>query len=161
LYRLRFHRLIAIRFLPSDDKPSLEAKIFYWKKNIELPSLAIENKKTETQPEPVKTQKTGKRSFSVSPQKIVGVLKSFKVNKCAIHIDTGNYQLNAWLYPIIYFIQIRTKRTIQINFTGNNELILEIKNSLARMSWAYIRNGICGRRRDGYVTHRFPCNQRE
>lgn len=95
------------------------------------------SEKIKIKKEELVTHKKSKRN-EVSFRKMMRVLGSFKINRCEILIDTGNIQLNAFLFPIFYLLQMKTSKNIQINFIGNNKLIIEIENNLARMSWAYL-----------------------
>lgn len=137
LYRLRFHHAASVSFQLIDDSPFLLLRILGWTKQVDI--LAM---KPTTEPgqqkkiTPAKKRRTSRSK--ISWKKMLNVLASFRINHCQISLDFGDVQVNALLYPIVYWIRIKTKKNIAINFTGHNELQLEIKNSLARMSWAYI-----------------------
>lgn len=133
---MRLYRFGYVRFLPENDTVLLEFNILTWRKQVDL--LAAKQK-SSPEKRPVK-RKTTKKNMQpgISSKQIIAVLKSFKINRCSISIDTGNHQLNAFLYPLFYLVQVKTNKSIQINFINNNELILELENSLARMSWAYM-----------------------
>lgn len=134
LYRIRFHRLANVSLKPSNSSIILEVKIGGWRKQIDLFATG-----TISKGKPVEERtKRRKEKWKIPWQKIRGVVASFKVNKCRVLIDFGNVQLNAILYPVFYFVSVYTGKNIQTNFIGKNEIILEIENNLARMSWAYI-----------------------
>ena len=114
----------------------LEIKILGWKKHVTM--FTQQAQKATYQKQKNKNKKT---SFpEISLKKIKRILGSFKINQCRISIDTGDVQFNAFLFPIFYLLQLKTNKFIQINFIDNIEIQLEIENSLARMSWAYIRS---------------------
>lgn len=136
LYRIRFHHLVSIAVGKSEDRLLLELKILYWRQAIDV--FAANPKKTQrvSVKARMKTSKTKKKS--IEWKKLRNLLLSFRIITCRISVDTGNLQLNALLYPVLYWIQLISKRNISINFMGHNEIILTIQNNLARMSWAYL-----------------------
>jgi hypothetical protein len=89
-----------------------------------------------------KSEKSNSNFFSSQKffKKMRLILKSFKIKKCFITIDTGNMPLNGMLFPWIYLLSIYTKKTVMINFSEKNIIILQIENSIARMLWAYFKS---------------------
>lgn len=79
----------------------------------------IEKKNTKIKPSKSKKQIPIIRFFKI--------LRTFKVEQFFINIDSGNYILNAKLYPLFAFLNYRTGN-FHINFQGQNELKLLIKN---------------------------------
>lgn len=136
LYRFRFHRLANARLVLKDDSLYALVKVAWWQTEYDL--LAPGEKKA-VKKKPVRT-KPAKR---VSPGKIFKriwrVIKSFRLNKCRIMIDTGNMCANGILYPWFYLLSRRTGKTILINFWNENEITLEIENNIARMAWAFLK----------------------
>jgi hypothetical protein len=137
LYRLRFHHFGSFCLRAGNDTILLEMKILNWKKQIDLLSTR-QNKQVKTPAVSRKRNQHKTAATTVPWKRIINVLRSFRINRCRIAIDTGNVQINALLYPIFYVIQVKAKKDIQINFLNKNEIILEVENSLARMSWAYL-----------------------
>lgn len=133
LYCIRFHRLAAARLVVSDGSLKIDLKIAWWRKQI---SLSATGRKKE-KPRPVKKEKKQKR-VSVSVGMIKAVIRSFKVNKCYLNIDTGDMPMNGILYPCFYALSKLTGKTFKINFLDKNEIILEIENNFARILRAFI-----------------------
>lgn len=134
-FRVRFHTIAKVSFRIIDYSPMLEIRIAGWTKQIEL----LKTKDKAKEKSAAKRKKKKKRS-NIRWQKIIGVLRSFKITTCDIIIDTGNMQLNGILYPVFYLMSFYTKKNIGINFINENIIVLEIENSIARMSWAYIHS---------------------
>lgn len=67
------------------------------------------------------------------------VLRSFKVPECVLLIDTGSAAENGKLFPLAWWAGRWTGKTIEINFQGHNVCVLEIRNTLGRMLWAFFR----------------------
>lgn len=140
LCRLRFHYLARVSFQMVDDLPFIQLQIFGWKKQLNILNIWRSGPKKQSK-QSVATQKSKKRkakSSTIPWKKIKNVLASFRINHCQISLDFGDVRANALLYPIVYWIKVKSKKNIAVNFIGENKIILEIENSLARMSWAYI-----------------------
>lgn len=60
-------------------------------------------------------------------QKIVRMLRSFKVKRFMIDIDTGNCITNAKLFPIFGFLNYQIG-IFNINFEGRNRMALHLEN---------------------------------
>jgi len=55
------------------------------------------------------------------------VLRTFEVKQFLLHLDTGDYILNAKLYPVFFFLN-RTRGNFAINFNNKNRLALQVQN---------------------------------
>ena len=138
IYRLRFHKLAecTLNFTPSSVY--LDIKILFWKKQLDLLSKkekSVKLKETKTK-EKIRNKRTGSIGFN----KLKAIVKSFKINKCDISIDSGNMQLNGMLYPFVYLIGRILKQNIMINFINENHVNIKIENNLARIAYAYIKS---------------------
>lgn len=83
------------------------------------------------------TKKKRKKSYSFSKvrRKAKRILQSFRLEKFYLNIDTDNYYYNAQLYPLLFFAKGK-KYQMTINYRGENELFLIIKNRLIRLLFA-------------------------
>ncbi len=95
---------------------------------------AQEEHKPEQAQAPAEKSKTG-----VPFRRMWAVLRSFKVPECTLMIDTGSAAENGILFPLAWWAGRWTGKTIEINFQGHNVCVLEIRNTLGRMLWAFIR----------------------
>lgn len=79
------------------------------------------------------------RQFSVKKAlpKVTAVIRSFEVKYFYMNIDTGNYVMNAFFYPLAEVLS-RESHRVRINFHGEVELRLKIVNSLQRMLRAFL-----------------------
>ena len=135
LYRIRLHWLASISIKPVDDFLIIELKLAGFTKQMDR--LSTEVSPTRKHVFPVK-KKHRKRTPAIQWSKVKSVIASFRIKKCRIRFDSGDVQLNGMLFPLAYWISSYSGKDVRVNFTGENEIILEMKNSLARMSWAYI-----------------------
>lgn len=72
-----------------------------------------------------------------SISRIIRVIKTFKIKRIFIDLDTSDYILNAKLYPLFILINYN-KDSFYINFQGRNQLILLIKNKPINIITSYI-----------------------
>mgnify|MGYP001569964652 CR=1 FL=1 len=86
----------------------------------------------------LKTKKTTHLKLNVKC--LFSIIKTFKIKKCTVSIDTGNMPLNGMLFPFMYLTSSLTGKTFHINFTGQNEVVLTIKNNAFSILRAYIIN---------------------
>lgn len=82
--------------------------------------------------EMIKKKKKEKRAFrkgvkKTSFRKILKVLRSFKIKRLFVDIDTGDCLTNAKLYPVFSFLNYH-KRGFSINFEGRNQMVLHLHN---------------------------------
>jgi hypothetical protein len=131
LYRLRLHYFGSLNFLLKNESIIMEVKILRWKKYIDLLEVNFFS--------PKKTPKrVSKKSASISLKKIKAIVKSFKINNFEMSICFADMPTNGILYPVFYLLGFYLKKKIAINFIEENKIIIEVKNNLARMSWAYL-----------------------
>ncbi|MRX64014.1 hypothetical protein GJ691_07510 [Maribacter sp. RZ05] len=71
--------------------------------------------------------------------KILQVVRTFKIKEFVLNIDTGNCITNAKLYPLLSIANL-CKGQFNINFQGQNQLILQIENRPVRILKAFINN---------------------
>ncbi|MEJ2163676.1 MAG: hypothetical protein P8X60_10320, partial [Robiginitalea sp.] len=65
------------------------------------------------------------RKFSIS--QVNRLMRSFKVRRFRMEIDTGDPVLNAKLYPLFFHLE-RHAGSIRLNFINRNHLLLQITN---------------------------------
>ncbi|WP_372794506.1 hypothetical protein [Lutibacter sp.] len=72
----------------------------------------------------VKNNKTNKK---IDFKKGLQILKSFKIKRFNLEIDTGDYTLNAKLYPVFVFLNYNLGH-FKVNFEDRNQLVLHLQN---------------------------------
>ena len=133
LFRFRIQRIANAIIYIAESSLFIDLKIAWWQKKIDLfaPRKKVALKKEK---------KIKRRTHKIPVKKIWSVIKSFKINKCILNIDTGNMPLNGILYPLFAWLENRTEKPVAINFKGENVMVFETENNLARMLWAYIKS---------------------
>jgi hypothetical protein len=107
-------------------------RVFFFRKKIRLSSIKRTQKKTTDQPAK-KTKRKTKGLF----RKIVRVLRTCKVEEWQLAIDTGDYALNAQIYPLNFWPVLH--HHFGINFNDENYLYVKISNRPVRILYAYLR----------------------
>lgn len=136
---VRFGRLAEARLILNETVQAVRVRIAWWKKEFDLnrpPAKRVEREGAgRAARKPKKPVPVGRML-----RKIKGVVQSFRLNTCAISVDTGDMALNGILFPWFYLLRLRTGKNISISFTGETVVILQAENSIARMLWAYIKS---------------------
>ncbi|HVS94321.1 MAG TPA: hypothetical protein VHE59_19925 [Mucilaginibacter sp.] len=136
LYRVKFHRLVSSALLITGDSLQIDLRVAWWKKRIDL--LAPQ-KLRRHEKKPVKKPSRRKR---ISFQTIWAIIKTFNVKRFSLTADTGDPAFNGKIFPIIYGVRILTGQDVSVNFSGRNELVVDITNNLARILTAFIYSSL-------------------
>ena len=96
----------------------------------------IEPKKKSKKATKISDHKTKR---SVGLKKGYKILKTFKVKKLLVNIDTGDCLLNAKLYPVFVVLNYNFG-SFKINFAGRNQMVLYLQNSPFNIIKTFINN---------------------
>lgn len=132
IYQIRISMIGSIDMMLS-DKITFQLKLFGIKKTF-APFDAIRQQKEENTKSEIKTGEIK----NISTKKLFSLIRSFKVKKIYVNIDTKDYIQNALLFPY-FFLLNNKKRQFSINYFGQNELILVIKNNMYRILQAFLK----------------------
>ena len=123
-----------IRFSGEDIRLSVQLPI--WRKTYSLLELGAmkRDKKRRTQ----KKERRRGTFLKMTRKRIKRLLYSFKILKFKLNLDTDDYVLNAYLFPIFSLLSSRGASQLGINYNGDFELQLLIENRLIRMIQAII-----------------------
>jgi len=112
----------------------LKIRILFFYKQWELEKLIFAPKKKKRAKRVPQKRKTVK---SKRLRKFFDLLKTFRVVKWQMAIDTGDSIKNAWLYPLNFFPHIG--KHLYINFTDENYLVLKIRNAPWKLAYAFMK----------------------
>ncbi|MBK7410304.1 MAG: hypothetical protein IPL49_07665 [Saprospirales bacterium] len=133
VYRAHISGLINIQLLPGSDGWKMVLRLFWWKK--EWTAQMLWRRKQG------KTKKSGKRTRKLRPatvwRKARRLLASFQIKRFRLIVDTDDYILNAYLYPVFIFLTGQN-RYLAINFIGRNSVDIFITNRMWKVVWALI-----------------------
>ncbi|MGZ3883595.1 MAG: hypothetical protein ACXVP0_04285 [Bacteroidia bacterium] len=128
VYGIRLQRLASVWFI-IEDRMLIETRILGFRRRAAM---------TLYQQDKPATPKKEAPSKPLPAARLMNVLRSFKINTCHITLDTGDMQLNGLLYPLFKWVSWSSGKDLRICFSGHTEIVIEIKNSIARMSRAYL-----------------------
>lgn len=137
LYRVRFHRIASAGMRMTGSSLFVDINVFGWKKPIDLFQPGTRTDKT-LNAQRQRVRKNVRRRIPF--RKVLAIIRSFKINKCRVIIDTGDMPVNGMLFPVCYWVSKASGRKVEVSFTGENVILLEIQNSMARMLSAYVRS---------------------
>lgn len=106
----------------------LRLEIFFLKFNF----YPLRKRKMASKKKMVEPNKSNYRKSRIRLQTALRVLRSFKVKKFLLNIDTGDCISNAKLYPLFALLNYRIGG-FRVNFDGRNEMIIHIQNTPLRI----------------------------
>lgn len=136
LIAFRWGRIGSASLLFSGEDLRLFVQLPMWRKSYSLlqPMIKKKGKKQELQ----KKKKRSGAFFKMTRKRIKRLLSSFKILKFRLNLDTDDYVLNAYLFPVFSLLSSRGTPQLGINFEGDFELQLLVENRLIRIIRAFI-----------------------
>lgn len=144
LYRIRLQRLAHAALVFDEGSILVDLDLLWWHRQVDLLQVRLGEIVTEGEKEltikgPKREYKIGKSWRGVF-KKTLAVLKSFKTNQCYITFDMGDVVTNGLWYPVFWWLSQQTDKTVLVNFVGEEVVVLEMENNLARIAWALIKS---------------------
>jgi hypothetical protein len=112
----------------------LKVQFSLFKKKWSLIEMVTKSTKKGKKAKPTRKKTIKKKNWL---PKILNMLKTFRITKWQIAIDSGNNVINAWMYPLNFFPY--TYQHLFVNFNEENYLALIIRNVPLRMLYAWIK----------------------
>jgi hypothetical protein len=132
LISLRWNSIGKAMVTFEEDKWLLKIRVLFFHKQWEIEKLIFKKKKIRRIKKPKQKRK---RKFKW--WKMFRALKTFRIKKYEIAIDTGDNLLNVWLYPLNFYPTAR--KHLHINFFDENYLVFEIRNTPWRLIHAFMK----------------------
>jgi hypothetical protein len=131
--------LDAQLFLEHLADPSLVVRFLRWRWRWPLLTKRIlsPTRKADPSTRPSRWTSLFQRRRRLTLPKILKLLRTFRVRRFDLLLDTDDYVLNAQLYPVSTFLTFRGW-PVTVNFLHQNELTLRIENRMSRIMWALI-----------------------
>ncbi|HOY07894.1 MAG TPA: hypothetical protein PLO67_20930 [Saprospiraceae bacterium] len=141
VYQIRWYGLATLNWLPEESPDMLEMRTLFFKKRFNL-AAHISQRKPAGKPAPARKSRAKPASSPRHMLKIaLAILKTFRVRRCQVNWDAGDYVLNAWLFPVCFFLN-RFPASVSVNFNGQCDIVLIIENSAGRLLWAFLKSSI-------------------
>ena len=99
----------------------------------------LRRKKNATESKKIKKHNTKNSSKRIQFRKFIRTLRTFKIKRLFINIDTGDCISNAKLFPLFAFLN-QTKGNFQVNFEGRNQMVLHMQNRPIHIIKSFIIN---------------------
>jgi len=115
-----------------NDRWWLSIRILVFHKQWDLEKLIFAEKKKKKRPKRPKQKRKTKWLRKFFP-----LLKTFRVTKWQIAIDTNDCIKNAWLYALNF--SPYTRQHMYINFIDENYLVLQVRNAPWKLAFAFMR----------------------
>jgi predicted membrane protein len=113
------------------DAPLFRLKLFFWTKVLDPMKFKSKFKKEK---------RVKKKRNKIKLRKLLAVLRSFKVEDCKMSLDTSDVIWNAKILVPATWVSGLTSAQININYIGDNSLKIHVKNTAARILWAFIKS---------------------
>ncbi len=84
-----------------------------------------------------KGKKPQKLSWNI--RMLNGVIRSFRIRKLHVDMDTDDVVLNAWLVPVFSLMNTENIQ-IRVNFEGATSLILNLRLTFGILIWNVVKN---------------------
>ena len=116
-----------------DETWLFKLRVLFFYKEWNLEKIVFHEKKRER----IKKSRTRQRKPFHWLGKGLYILRTFRVAKWEIAIDTGDVIKNAWLYQLNFYSS--TRRHLFVNFVDENYFLLVIRNAPWRLVYAFVR----------------------
>lgn len=119
--------------IEGDDKEIIRLRLQTLFRNFYFYPLDWINK-----PKKIKEGKSKKKkSTNLSPGTIIRLLRSFRVKRLRVNVDTGDCITNSKLYPVFSLMNF-WGGNYGVNFQGRNEIVLHLQNRPIRLLRSFI-----------------------
>ncbi len=129
VYKVRWKGIASFEMSIQKDEPILQLRIWFWKKDFHLLESLSKSRKPDSEKKTEKRKPRKKRNWRRLGLRLV---RSFQVRQFAIKLDTDDYVLNSYLYPIFHLLNSKSLH-LGINYQGESSLQLQIENRLIRL----------------------------
>ncbi|MBX2876073.1 MAG: hypothetical protein KTR30_28385 [Saprospiraceae bacterium] len=129
LYWLRWRGIALFQLKWLDDDLVLHLRVWFWKKDFHLLDSLLEPRTSSAKKKASKRKPKRKRNWKRLGTRL---LQSFTVKQFDLKLDTDDYVLNSYLYPIFSLLNSKPWQ-LGINYQGQSSLQLQIENRLIRL----------------------------
>jgi hypothetical protein len=106
----------------------LKLKIFF----LHFQFYPLQKNKSATKKKKIEKHKSKSQKSKINLRTAFRILKSFKVKRFLLNMDTGDCIYNAKIYPLFVFLNYRIGG-FNINFDGRNQLTIYLQNTPLRI----------------------------
>jgi len=118
-------RGLAKASIQADEKEVLKVKMKVLFLNFKF--YPLRRKKSSSKSKKIKKYNKKNSGKRIKFRKYIRILRTFKIKRFFVNIDTGDCISNAKLFPIFAFLN-QTKASFKVNFEGRNQMVLHMQN---------------------------------
>jgi hypothetical protein len=134
LYRVFLPGILGVALVPGDTLFFLRIRVFF------IP-FRIDPFKKRKEKEGKKEAHKLKWSFSGGMKRALALLRTIRIRRFILDIDTDDFALNAQLVPVFSAInESAGNLDLGVNFKGQASLLLDARTRLGTVLWAYLMN---------------------
>lgn len=82
-------------------------------------------------------RKLQKYSLQVLRKRMKRIVSAIRVDKFNVDLDTNDFILNSWIYPVGCFLQYRNIR-LRVNYSAINEVDIKLSTRPVKIIWALL-----------------------
>jgi hypothetical protein len=136
-YRICWGGLCSLQAIAPADHPGVRLRIGFWKRNWYLTQRQFRSSSRKGG-RTVNGEDKRKGLSGKSIRRLWRVIKTFRVNKFDIVLDTGDYVLNAQLFPLFQFCNGRWGNW-RMSFRGDSSIQVEAESKMIQVLYAWWR----------------------
>lgn len=136
-YLITLPGVISLMLVPREELFMVRGWIFFIPFKID--PFKRKKAKPRKEKERVIKMKRSKNRFG-NIKIITEAIRSIRIRKLWLDIDTDDYALNAWLVPVFSAVNQTGNIRMQVNFEGNLSLYLDFRTRISRLLWILFRN---------------------
>jgi hypothetical protein len=134
---LRWRGIVSARLAGEVEDPALRLWVMGWRKEIRFLEMGGGSEEKEKSRKKDRKKAKRKRAGWFTWSLALRLLRTFRVKTFDLLLDTDDYVMNAFLFPVFSRFSGRS-RQLKINFSGRNELVLIVTNRIWDLVWAFI-----------------------
>jgi hypothetical protein len=121
VYQMRYGRIANAKVLP--EKLAVRLWVFFWKKEYSLYDWKPGKEQKKARKNKKKKQGASKQidQFQKWKPKIMGVIRAIRVKVFRLDIDTDDFVVNSYLYPVCHYLD-KGRKQITVNYRGDATL---------------------------------------
>jgi len=137
-YHLNLPGIIKVAAVPDGDFFLVRGRVFLIP--FRFDPFTENRRKRKRKPKESSETPKRKRSLNLLQGMKLGrdVMRSFRIRRIWLNIDTDDFMLNTQLVPVFSAINSQHTR-MQVNFEGDASLLLDLRTRLGALLWAYTR----------------------
>jgi len=137
-YQLILPGIFKAVVIPSDDLFYIKGWIFFIPYRF-YPFKERKRKVRRTSEQSKGRKEVKKRSGKI--QIIPDLIRSFRIRKLHLDLDTEDSILNAWLIPVFSLVNTENIQ-MRVNFEEYSSLVLDLRTRMGTLLWIFIKSNI-------------------